>query len=201
MAAIYQSSEPLACSGSRESYKLTCWDQTYQNTAVPAVTFNKWNKQSQRRPASFFAPSLTLCEVLRMENLTLPWKHEGRELSVLSNMSHLSSTLSYGTRCFNRTIWGTGNLQSSACLCLAVNLAMTWWMSEYQSKRFSLTKDPDPVFLLSLPLALLLICSSITSSVFLLFFPVILYAVSFVSLFLLVPVHCLCFSHTSSVSL
>lgn len=38
----------LSCSGSRESYKLTCRDQTYLNTAAPAMTFSKWNTHSLR---------------------------------------------------------------------------------------------------------------------------------------------------------
>lgn len=124
-----------------------------------------------------------------MENMTLTQRHEGREQSVLSNMSHLSCMLSYGTRCFNRTIWGTGNLQFSVCLCFpffAVNsLAVTWWMFVYQSKRYSLSKDSDPDSPLTLPcfLPLFFLFS------YLVFFPFSLYFIMCTISFLLLPFH------------
>lgn len=54
------------------------------------MTFNKWNKHSLKGDQHhFFAPSFILCEGLRMENMTLTWRHEGSEQSALSNMSSI----------------------------------------------------------------------------------------------------------------
>lgn len=86
-----------------------------------------------------------------MENVTLTAKHESREPSVLSDMSHLSSMLSYGTRCFNRTTRGTGNLQSFISLCLPPWLFSDEMMDDAVSEHLTSLKDPYPDSSPSLP--------------------------------------------------
>lgn len=131
---------------SPQRYELMCWAQTLLTTAH-AMTYNKLNKQSLRRPASFLLPSRSL-------SVKVPrWKMcmEGREGS---KISCLSFSLSYGTRCRNRTVEGAGNLQFSVLgsLLAVNNLAMSWWMLVYQSNRLSITKESDPASSLSRPL-------------------------------------------------
>lgn len=137
--------QAVSHSGSPEIQRLICWDQTYLNSAGPAVTFTKGNKhylKGGRHHSSFPPPPPPLSFSARGGGPKV-WLSlggmKGREPSVLSKMSRPESSLSYGTWCFNRTIWGTGNAHLSVCLCLPSlrRLVAGWWMAAYQSKQCS----------------------------------------------------------------